>query len=351
MDSAYQAAVFPPLAESLTPSASGPMTFYASFNRLGLAPYASDFDPDPLADEAPDRILGQLDAAAANALADNSGSVNVPSYDANRFADCAAGSETPGAAKFFNTLFPVMLSQAKNRGPVWFTRTDLNLSLTSTYKPLYVLSTIQPFQFNEQSDLLFWQSQLSTDSTGTTHTLNLGAGYRKLLGSQNRLIGFNGFYDYSRDKDLARASLGMEYFIGQLETRLNGYFSLPGAGPSSAGQTSPEWVASGYDLKIGGPLPDLPWLTLYATSQVYFHDTAADEVIFQLQTGMRLTPHCSLKAGYALDTTVISVTFNYTFRPTSLPTMQTYKNGPNDIKVGGKLFQKVQRDNTIHTQT
>lgn len=337
---------------------AGSAGYYSALDRIAKLQYSQDAEaelgvaePDQAGETAPDSAeLAQIVRAKLkqeHIIAVQS----QPAKPVNRFADFTTVPATPSAARFFNTIFPWAFGEAKSNGPEWLTRTELRLSLDGTLKPLYSLNTIQPLWTNQPTDLLFWQSRVSADSTGTTPTLNVGAGYRKLLDGQSRLLGVNGFYDYSYDTDRSRAGVGLEFFAGQLETRLNGYFVLNGGLRRLPGDSSGQGnVAAGYDLKIGGPLPEMPWLTLYASKQVYFHERSADVATLQFRTGLRLTPHFSVKLGYAVNPVVESVLFNYTFGPSSLPSLKTYQQQQENAAMGAKLLQSVQRDNTIHIE-
>ncbi|KAA0445375.1 MAG: hypothetical protein FXV79_06050, partial [Candidatus Thioglobus sp.] len=145
-------------------------------------------------------------------------------------------------------------------------RTEISLSGIDSEAINYHIRTIQPLSnLNKDSqDLIFIQAQLASgaDKGDRRETINLGIGYRKLLEQGQSIAGINLFTDYESKSHHRRASIGVEYQRSNFTVNVNRYFSLS---KKTIVNGKSEEVQNGYDIRLTGQVPYLPWAKIRAT--------------------------------------------------------------------------------------
>jgi len=204
-----------------------------------------------------------------------------------------------------NTVLSYYLQTVKGKGPWWLKTTDIQLSLIQDDSPVYSLETIQPLGgVNRNGSLWFWQGRYANQGDDN-NTANLGLGWRKLSDDHKSLIGFNTFYDYGFQYNLARVGLGAEYFNRQAEYRFNWYLPVSGDRLTGVGYLDSGILYSyiraveGCDFELGTALPDAPWWKVYAGGYYWDNKYNSDEAGYRLRSAMQLTPRVALELGYA----------------------------------------------------
>ena len=244
-----------------------------------------------------------------------------------------------------------------NNIPDWLKRTDIYLRYDSDSKPQYAIETIQPiYQSTDKIYTYFYQARLNhRESIGTTS--NLGFGYRKLMEDRKSLFGLNTFYDYAHKNDHSRWGLGLEYFTGNTEFRVNNYKGISGDREiaSTVNSKTYEKVLSGYDYEIGASLVNAPWLSLYAKGFYYDYKHANDAKGYKLRANMQLTPSLAMEFGYWDDNKTSGekyLSFAYTLTPSSKPALSESKkwNNLKQANLEDKLLQKVNRENEVRVE-
>lgn len=263
--------------------------------------------------------------------------------------------------QFLNQLIPYYLQNGKQHGPAWLRTTDLNLSFTEDYKPVFSLETIQPFsQTSKNNALLFWQGRYSYQSSANA-TANLGIGWRKLAEDKTSIVGLNAFYDYGFQRDLSRVGVGAEYFNKLAEYRANFYFPTSGdhliEKSTSNDGTLYTYIRAvqGLDYEVGSSLANAPWLGFYASGFYYDNKHHDDEKGYRLRSTLQVSPRFSLEMGYTnsnLSNGDLYGKVQYQLADKLGPSLfgDSHKDKKtNDIS--HKLLQKVQRENEIKTET
>ncbi|WP_162262072.1 inverse autotransporter beta domain-containing protein [Bathymodiolus septemdierum thioautotrophic gill symbiont] len=158
-------------------------------------------------------------------------------------------------------------------------RTEIQLGGFNSEALNYNIRTIQPLsELNEDSqDLIFFQGQLTSGQNHSERreTLNLGIGYRKLLEAGQSIAGINLFTDYETQSAHKRASIGLEYQRTNFKANFNKYQSL--SDKKVIGSFTEE-VLDGYDVKLEGQIPYLPWAKIKGTRYVWDKTTNANSV-------------------------------------------------------------------------
>lgn len=141
----------------------------------------------------------------------------------------------------------------------WFSRTDINYSITENNKPIASIETIQPLYMTDFKTI-FWQGRIAYTDTHTN--ANIGLGYRYLTMNERCLWGINTFFD----KDLKflhqRIGLGGELFTQFVTFRANYYQAL--SGKKLVSSTTYERALSGADASIETPVPYISWMRFVA---------------------------------------------------------------------------------------
>ncbi|MDD4599521.1 hypothetical protein SDC9_03962 [bioreactor metagenome] len=275
-------------------------------------------------------------------------------------ADTATLSTKEKVVQFINQLIPYYAQNGKQQGPEWLRTTDINLTFTEDFKPIYSLETLQPFT-KEVTDgkLGFWQGRYAYQS-GANSTANLGMGLRWLSEDKTSITGVNAFYDYAFQHDLSRVGVGAEYFNKQAEYRAN--FYIPTSGDRQTGRTaladgilySYIRAVSGFDYEVGTSLANVPWFSLYASGFHYDNKHKEDENGYRLRSKMQLTPRLSMEMGYTnsnLSSGSLYGKVLYQLADTAGPALHGGNPQERSNDISHKILQKVQRENDIKTET
>ena len=262
--------------------------------------------------------------------------------------------------QFINQLIPYYAQNGKQQGPEWLRTTDINLTITEDFKPIYSLETLQPFT-KEVTDgkLGFWQGRYAYQS-GATSTANFGIGVRWLSEDKTSIKGINAFYDYAFQHDLSRVGVGAELFNKQAEYRANVY--IPTSGDRQTGVTtiadgilySYIRAVSGFDYEVGTSLANAPWLSLYASGFHYDNKHKEDENGYRLRSKMQVTPRLSMEMGYTNSNLASGSLYGkvlYQLADTAGPALRGGSANELSGDISHKLLQKVQRENEIKTET
>jgi FimV-like protein len=157
-------------------------------------------------------------------------------------------------------------------------KTEISVRQLATKNPQFSIKTIQPLTdlTDESTQLTFTQAQISS---GENHgqrraTINLGIGQRYLLEDGQSIAGINLFTDYETESRHSRASLGLEYQRANFSANVNKYHPL--SNKVVIGDYTEEPLA-GYDIRLTGQVPYLPWAKIKAT-QYYWDATTGDDI-------------------------------------------------------------------------
>jgi hypothetical protein len=157
-------------------------------------------------------------------------------------------------------------------------KTQISLRQLETKNPDFSIRTIQPLTdlTDQSTQLTFTQAQVSS---GENHgerraTFNLGIGQRYLLENGQSIAGINLFTDYEAESKHSRASLGLEYRRANFSANANQYYPL--SNKVVIGDYTEEPLA-GYDIRLTGQVPYLPWAKIKGT-QYYWDAITGDNI-------------------------------------------------------------------------
>ena len=261
---------------------------------------------------------------------------------------------------FANTVLPYYLQSGLRQGPEWLRTTDVDFSFTENYKPIFSVETVQPFgKIDNTGGLWFWQGRYAYQSDDKT--ANLGIGWRKLSEDKSNILGVNTFYDYGFQYNLARLGLGVEYLKNLNEYRINYY--MPLSGDRQTGVSYPDSSSSlysyiraveGFDYEVGTALKNAPWLKLYTGGFYYDNKYSADEKGYRLHSNMQLTSRLSVEIGYAksnLESGGFYGKIQYQLADVFGPFFNDKKNNKQTLDLSNQMLRKIERNNTIKTET
>ncbi|VVM20024.1 hypothetical protein BSPWISOXPB_5500 [uncultured Gammaproteobacteria bacterium] len=184
-------------------------------------------------------------------------------------------------------------------------RSEVSIGGLSSKKLNYSLRTIQPISELDANSkaLTFIQASIasgkSIDSRRTT--VNLGVGHRLLVEDDMAIAGINVFTDYESKSSHKRLSLGLEYQRANFSVNINKYHIFS---DKKLVNSVKERGMSGYDVKLSGQAPYLPWAKIKGT---YYHwDTTAGPNIKGniLGVDIELTPSVSFEFGQENNNTI-----------------------------------------------
>jgi len=186
--------------------------------------------------------------------------------------------------------------------PGWLRRTDFIFDFQENNKPLFSLETIQPL-YENSLDTIFVQGRAAYSNDDTT--LNIGAGYRRLLLDNAFMLGVNSFYDATIHNQHQRWGVGVEAFSQYGTLRGNYYNAVSGTKTAnvSGGNTTTEQALDGADVSLETPVPYLPWMLF--TGRAFYWDAINVKNIRGWDIGLRMYPFDDLEveAGFADNNT------------------------------------------------
>jgi len=153
--------------------------------------------------------------------------------------------------------------------PDWLRRTDFIFNFQENNKPLFSLESIQPL-YENSFDTFFVQGRAAYSDEDAT--LNIGAGYRRLLLDNALMLGVNSFYDATAKSQHQRWGVGIEAFSQYGTLRGNYYNAMSGNKIASVdnGNTITEQALDGADVSLETPVPYLPWVLV--TGKAFYWD-------------------------------------------------------------------------------
>lgn len=187
-----------------------------------------------------------------------------------------AADDVPRAISTLKNIAAQEVKGSNDRIPDWFKRTDVSVEGLENSKPTWSIETVQPLYQTPSTlqDTVFFQGRLGYRSADLT--LNLGAGYRRLLEDRSWLLGVNLFHDAERNANHRRWGIGGEA-IGRYATFRANYYK-PDSGAKvvrvADGITETEKALRGHDVEIDVPVPYLPWLRLSANTYRWYAATS-----------------------------------------------------------------------------
>ena len=261
--------------------------------------------------------------------------------------------------KFSNSLLDYYLQ--KKQGPKWLETTDVQFYFTEDHKPIYAVESLQPFsKVKDNGSFWFWQGRYAHESDNSS-TANLGVGWRKLSADKSSILGVNAFYDYGFEYDLARIGLGAEYFKNLAEYRVNWYHPVSGDKQIGVSYLNEGILYSyihaveGMDVELGTSFTHMPWLKVYAGGYYWDNKYHEDEKGYKLRSTWQLTPRITVELGY-LGSNLSHSSYGqikYQLADNIGPSLfgKSNKQEPSSADISSKLWQKVQRENDIKTET
>jgi hypothetical protein len=227
--------------------------------------------------------LGSSNSDNANQLGDKI-AVGVKNQLKNKAINATEGLINDKANKFVNQF---------GSG-----RSEISIHQIESKNPTYSIKTIQPLsKLNSDSkDLTFFQGQLAS---GENHgerrnTINLGVGYRLLVEDDMAIAGANLFSDYETKSAHKRLGLGLEYQRSNFSTHINTYYPI--SNRKVIGDYTEEALA-GYDIKLTGQMPYLPWAKIKGTRYYYDGKQGPNIKGTVLGVEIELTPSIDVELG------------------------------------------------------
>ncbi len=189
-------------------------------------------------------------------------------------------------------------------------RSEVSIGGLSSKKLNYSLRTIQPISELDANSkaLTFIQASIasgkSIDSRRTT--VNLGVGHRLLVENDMAIAGINVFTDYESKSKHKRLSLGLEYQRANFSANINKYHVFS---DEKLVNSVKERGRSGYDVKLSGQAPYLPWAKIKGT--YYYWDTKAGPDIKGniLGVDIEITPSVSFELGQENNNTMDATSY------------------------------------------
>ncbi|VVH63935.1 hypothetical protein BSPWISOX_2626 [uncultured Gammaproteobacteria bacterium] len=191
-------------------------------------------------------------------------------------------------------------------------RSEVSIGGLSSKKLNYSLRTIQPISELDANSkaLTFIQASIasgkSIDSRRTT--VNLGIGHRLLVEDDMAIAGINVFTDYESKSSHKRLSLGLEYQRANFSVNINKYHVFSDKKLVN-GLQKQERAMSGYDVKLSGQAPYLPWAKIKGT---YYHWDATTGPNIKgniLGVDIELTPSVSFEFGQENNNTIDATSY------------------------------------------
>jgi uncharacterized protein (TIGR02145 family) len=189
-----------------------------------------------------------------------------------------------------------------------------NISITLSDHPTYRIQTIQPLTklTEDSTKLVFVQAQLNAGdnkSGDTRSAFNIGVGQRLLLERGRSIAGVNLFNDYEPYSGHQRISLGLEYQRANFAANFNQYFAVS---DKMTIDGSTEEALSGFDVKLSGQMPYVPWAKVKASGYIWDKTDSKDsEDISGIVLGVeaQLNPSLSVEVGIEDSSTSDAATY------------------------------------------
>ncbi|CAC9427785.1 hypothetical protein [uncultured Gammaproteobacteria bacterium] len=214
-------------------------------------------------------------------------------------------------------------------------RSEVSIGGLSSKKLNYSLKTIQPISELDANSkaLTFIQASITSGKSIDSRriTVNLGVGHRLLVENDMAIAGVNLFTDYETQSKHKRLSLGLEYQRSNFSANINKYHPLS----DKKTVNGVEEALAGYDVKLSGQAPYLPWAKIKGT---YYHwDAKAGANIKGniLGVEIELTPSVSFELGQENNNTMNATSYGRLTVKLPLGDKQKITN----FKISDKVFK------------
>jgi uncharacterized protein (TIGR02145 family) len=215
-------------------------------------------------------------------------------------------------------------------------RSEVSIGGISTKKLNYSLKTIQPLsEFNANSkELTFIQAGIASGNSGNGRraTINLGIGHRLLVEDDMAIAGINVFTDYQTKSSHKRLSLGLEYQRANFSANINKYHIFSDKKLVNGSQKR---ALSGYDVKLSGQVPYLPWAKIKGTYYYWDAKTGSNIRGNILGVDIELTPSVSFEFGQENNNTINATSYGKLTVKLPLGNKQKFTN----FSIASKAFK------------
>ncbi|VVH56585.1 hypothetical protein BSPCLSOX_909 [uncultured Gammaproteobacteria bacterium] len=215
-------------------------------------------------------------------------------------------------------------------------RSEVSIGGISTKKLNYSLKTIQPLsELNANSkELTFIQAGIASGNSGNGRraTINLGIGHRLLVEDDMAIAGINVFTDYQTKSSHKRLSLGLEYQRANFSANINKYHIFSDKKLVNGSQKR---ALSGYDVKLSGQVPYLPWAKIKGTYYYWDAKTGSNIRGNILGVDIELTPSVSFEFGQENNNTINATSYGKLTVKLPLGNKQKFTN----FSIASKAFK------------
>ena len=215
-------------------------------------------------------------------------------------------------------------------------RSEVSIGGISTKKLNYSLKTIQPLsELNANSkELTFIQAGIASGDSGNGRraTINLGIGHRLLVEDDMAIAGINVFTDYQTKSSHKRLSLGLEYQRANFSANINKYHIFSDKKLVNGSQKR---ALSGYDVKLSGQVPYLPWAKIKGTYYYWDAKTGSNIRGNILGVDIELTPSVSFEFGQENNNTINATSYGKLTVKLPLGNKQKFTN----FSIASKAFK------------
>ncbi|TVQ83618.1 MAG: hypothetical protein EA357_05600 [Micavibrio sp.] len=220
--------------------------------------------------------------------------------------------------------------------------------------PVYESEDLRHSVFSQLS----WLSGRRSDVR--RNTANIGLAYRYMTENEKHLLGGNLFLDHEWPLGHRRVSLGADYKNSLFSLHGSRYIGL--SGWKDRDNLMQERAMSGWDLELGGRIPDFPSLEIFVRGYLWEQDKTAvlnpdGSNIWGRELRAEYTPVPSLTFEAAVRDETLSdnpegrfaLRYNYRFGHSFHEQMAPQQQDGLD-SVADRRFERVRRENTIRTQ-
>ena len=215
-------------------------------------------------------------------------------------------------------------------------RSEVSIGGLSSKKLNYSLKTIQPISELDANSkaLTFIQASIASGKSIDSRriTVNLGVGHRLLVENDMAIAGINVFTDYESKSKHKSISLGLEYQRANFSANINKYHVFS---DEKLVNSVKERARSGYDVKLSGQAPYLPWAKIKGT--YYYWDAKAGPDIKGniLGVDIEITPSVSFELGQENNNTMDATSYGKLTVKLPLGDKQKITN----FKIADKVFK------------
>lgn len=185
--------------------------------------------------------------------------------------------------------------------PEWLKRIYYGLKIETDRKPFFYFETVQPlWKFKKDDAVIFTQPHITIKDRRGYYSLGLG--YRRLLGLNRAILGFNVFFDYQEGRH-HQIGLGAESLGDDLEARINYYLGTSHEQLIEETTTYFKYaeVVDGLDAEIGIRLPHLSWAKFFAGGYYYGANYTDDLQGWKTRLELKPLKHLTLDVGVRND--------------------------------------------------